>query len=81
MVFYGGNDGWYLRSFALAVRLVRGGQSMLNFDAAATAPTLAGTAPGGTVGQAYAGFTPTLGPAGVTQPVTYALSSGNPPPG
>ena len=79
--FDDGDGYWSARNFALAVRLVRGGQSMLNFDAAATAPTLAGTAPGGTVGQAYAGFTPTLGPAGVTQPVTYALSSGNLPPG
>ena len=79
--YYGGDDGWGNRSLALAVRLVRGGQSMLSFDAAAVAPRLSGTAPGGTVGQVYAGFAPTLGPAGVTQPVTYALSSGNLPPG
>ena len=78
--FVSGYDSWDGRSSALSVRLVRGGQSMLSFDAA-LAPQLSGTAPGGTVGQVYADFVPTLGPAGVTQPVTYALSSGNLPPG
>lgn len=79
--FDSGGDYWGNRSVADQLRLVRAGQSFLNFDAAATAPTLAGSAPGGAVGQAYAGFAPTLGPAGVTQPVTYALGSGSLPPG
>ena len=79
--FGSGGDSWVSRSLTLAVRLVRGGQSFLNFDAAAAAPTLAGTAPGGTVGQVYAGFAPTLGPVGVAQPVAFAVSSGTLPPG
>ncbi len=81
-VYFGnGVDGWLNRSDAYHLRLVRAGQSFLNFDAAATAPTLAGTAPGGTVGQPYPGFAPALGPAGVTQPVAYALATGSLPPG
>ena len=77
-----GNDTLSGRTATNYVRLVRGGQSFLDYvDAPAVAPTLTGTAPGGTVGQPYAGFTPTLGPAGVTQPVTYALAGGTLPPG
>ena len=77
-----GNDTSSGRTATNYVRLVRGGQSFLDYvDAPAVAPTLTGTAPGGTVGQPYAGFTPTLGPAGVTQPVTYALAGGTLPPG
>jgi len=52
-------------------------------DIAVTAvlPVMEGSAPGGTAGQPYPGFTPTLGPANVTQPVTYVLASGSLPPG
>lgn len=76
--FSGGDDGWAKRSYATQVRLVRGGQSFLNFDAAAAAPQLSGSAPAGTVGQVYAGFAPTLAP-GAAQPVSYALRGTLPP--
>ncbi len=52
--FYDGNVSWDYRDFALAVRLVRGGQSMLSFDAAA------GGGSGGTVAAV-----PTLGEWGL----------------
>ncbi len=51
----------------------------LKVDALPVLAVLSGTAPAGVVGQPYAGFTPTLGPADVTQPLTYAVTGALPP--
>lgn len=75
--FGNGVGSWDGRDDAYQVRLVRAGQSFLNFDARASAAGMSGTAPPGTVGQPYPGFAPTLAP-GATQPVAFN-ASGLPP--
>lgn len=44
-------------------------------------PTLTGGAPNGTVGTVYTGFTPVIGPANATQPITLSVVTGSLPPG
>jgi len=68
-------------SYPLTLQAANGGgtaQLPLTIVVHGIAPTLAGTPGLAMVGSAYS-FTPTLGPANVTQPVTFAVAGALPP--